>query len=608
MLDFIDLVSKISTEREYSKRITSLKLQGKETQNIEKTVHESVENIKAGRNSFIIYGEPQSGKTELMIALSAHLVDEGYKIIIILLNDDVELLNQNLQRFRDSSISPTPVNYSEIIDEAIGTRTWIIFCKKNRADLTKLNSLLDKIKDKIIIDDEADYASPNARINLDEKTKINSEIERLLQYNGIYIGVTATPARLDLNNTFSNITEHWIKFEPHSSYAGKDIFFPIHINDKNLRYKLIRLPDEGDKPEFIQDALRNFIVNVSILNLRNNEECKKYSFLIHTSGQINDHSKDRKDVNTLMEALCDKQNKKHEYHWNKIIEIISAKCENVVEQELVFKYAYKNISNKYVAVLNSDLNKNRGTDVNATDPPAIFSIFIGGNKVSRGITFGNLLGMFFTRDTKHKLQQDTYIQRARMFGNRLPYIEFFELWIPKNLYNDWHRCFVYHYLSLKSIESNGSAPVWIGDNRIRPVSSTSIDNKTLVLDKGEMAFSKFRFIKEIEANMTCTDNLRLLENINSILGDEAFPGYVLDFIKLNCKKPNKDIHINDIRTVESTEDKAYVYDLYRKRGTFGGRDIDENALHNILILRNEEGFGRVLYYYSGNVEFFKKQR
>lgn len=70
------------------------------TECIEKAVEKSVENINAGKaNSFVIYGEPQSGKTEMMICMTAKLLDEGHKIIILLLNDNVELLNQNFQRF-----------------------------------------------------------------------------------------------------------------------------------------------------------------------------------------------------------------------------------------------------------------------------------------------------------------------------------------------------------------------------------------------------------------------------------------------------------------------------------------------------------------------------
>lgn len=605
MLIFEDMVKIIEICSEYDKRINAIKREGFETEHIAKTVNECIENLSNNIRSFVIYGEPQCGKTELMIALSARLIDEGKKIIIVLLNDDTDLLEQNLQRFCNSSINPTPVNYTHILDENLGTRKWIIFCKKNINDLQKLNNALDRISGKIIIDDEGDYASPNGKINKDTKTRINEQIHKLLNYHGIYIGVTATPARLDLNNTFENITEKWVRFKAHSKYTGKEVFFPIN-RDAKLKFSLRKLPRSGDKPELLRTALASFIVNISCLNVRNNEN-EKYSFLVHTSGEVGEHSKDRKDVNDYFEALNDKSNKNHKRYWEEIILIIKGKTMPIEKQSDVFKYAYSNISNKSVAVLNSK-NKKNNVGVSTTNLNSLFSVFIGGNKVSRGITFNNLLGMFFTRDAKQKIQQDTYIQRARMFGNRLKYIEFFELWITENLYNDWRRCFIYHYLSLKSIETNGSAPVWIGDDRIRPAATQSIDKKTLVLDKGEMAFAKFKYSDDIESIFCEADKFKQLEILQKKIGEEALPSYVMSFIKTNSLNSNNDISIIKPRFVKD-DDSEYARDLYRKRGTFGGTDINKNYTHHIMITHNNFGEARLIYYYSlDKVKFFKSEK
>lgn len=50
----------------------------------------------------------------------------------------------------------------------------MIFCKKNSKDLQKL---LEKIEDhptRVIIDDEADYATPNSKVNQSEKSRITA--------------------------------------------------------------------------------------------------------------------------------------------------------------------------------------------------------------------------------------------------------------------------------------------------------------------------------------------------------------------------------------------------------------------------------------------------
>ena len=56
----------------------------------------------------MIFGEPQSGKTEMMIALNAKLIDEGAEVIINLLTDSIDLLDQSLSRFRASGSKPIP--------------------------------------------------------------------------------------------------------------------------------------------------------------------------------------------------------------------------------------------------------------------------------------------------------------------------------------------------------------------------------------------------------------------------------------------------------------------------------------------------------------------
>ena len=148
--------------------------------------------------------------------------------------------------------------------------------------------------------------------------------------------------------------------------------------------------------------------------------------------------------------------------------------------------------------MNSDKEVNAADNRTATDPTAPFTIVIGGNIVSRGVTFNNLLSMFFTRDVKHKLQQDTYIQRARMFGSRGDYLKYFELVIPNSLYLDWQKCFIFHRLSLESRKQNKQSPVWLDGERITAVSAASIDKTNVVIDKGEMSFKLFDYDDSIK--------------------------------------------------------------------------------------------------------------
>src|SRR5262249_33309084 len=145
------------------------------------------------------------------------LIDEGFDFILHLLNDSVDLLGQNLGRFATSGLAPAAKHFTDILDPSVQIKghRHVVFCKKNGSDLRKLFEKIGKVSDIVVIDDEADYASPNAKINKGGKTPINDLITELLGKTGIYIGVTATPARLDLNNTFDNDSKLWVTFPPH---------------------------------------------------------------------------------------------------------------------------------------------------------------------------------------------------------------------------------------------------------------------------------------------------------------------------------------------------------------------------------------------------------
>ena len=130
-LDF-DLLD-LDNDSEYKRQIDRVMKNTSHTESIEKTVSKASESIRSGVRSFVIYGEPQSGKTEMMICLTAKLLDDGFKNIVILVNDNVELQNQNLERFRKSGLSPSPKSLQEIKkSEALkNTFNTVIFCKKN---------------------------------------------------------------------------------------------------------------------------------------------------------------------------------------------------------------------------------------------------------------------------------------------------------------------------------------------------------------------------------------------------------------------------------------------------------------------------------------------
>jgi Z1 domain/Type III restriction enzyme, res subunit len=606
-----------STADRYERRIKRLQAEGFYTDSIESTVRSALENIEGDNaQSFVIYGEPQSGKTEMMIALTSRLLDAGRRIIVVLMNDSVQLLEQNLDRFLRSGLDPAPKKFNEVLDPSIDLEngTWVIFCKKNSADLQKLLAKLEGTRGRIVIDDEADFASPNAKINQHEKTRINELVETMIGDDGIYIGVTATPARLDLNNTFNNESEHWIDFPTHPKYTGQSTFFPTSKAGFQLPFALELLPPTGDDPKYLRDAFFSFLINVAHLNLQINDPAENYCMLVHTSGKKVDHTKDYQQIITLLSDLKDVNNPKRAKHLEAIY--TQAQVRYPGHEREITQYVVDHINQSDVVIMNSDTPRNAALYRRATSPAALFTVAIGGNIVSRGVTFDNLLSMFFTRDVKHKIQQDTYIQRARMFGTRGGYLKYFELHIPEQLYFDWQKCFVFHQLALSFIKAGKGSPIWLEDRRIAAVAGSSIDQAAVALDSGEMSWEIFEYDPAIDQLIDSgKDPFTTLKELAAIVGDNALPEHVLAFIdSFNLGKSSIAVHSTTTlgKSYGTEEERA---EIRRRRGFIGTNQMERtrfpHAIHHIKVFRNDSNRARVFYKYTpemGSIRFLKNVR
>lgn len=590
----------------YAKQVQRLKGADIQTTCIEQTVTTAVNNLDAAKNgALVIYGEPQSGKTEMMICLTAKLLDEGHKIIVHLMNDSVDLLSQNLRRFKASGLAPAPRTSNELLQTARAPipQEIVVFCKKNGRDLEKLIQRVNGIIRIVVIDDEADYATPNTRINEGAKTPINDLISQLIGQDGYYIGVTATPARLDLNNTFQNDTEKWVSFPPHAKYTGQDVFFPI---DKLVPYRLTFL-EQGGSPEEARNALVRFLVSVAYLNEVVNEKEKNYTMLVHTSGRKSDHETDRITIESAIRALIEGESSAFDSLVKHVHET-AVKLYPSADPDVLTGYVVTNASRTSLVVLNSERERNAAGD-NASEPSSPFTIIVGGNIVSRGVTFPNLLSMFFTRNVKHKLQQDTYIQRARMFGARGAYLEHFELTIPAQLYADWHSCFIFHRLALNTIKNDLGSPVWIGDNRIAVASNASIDKATVALDKGEMSFGFFGYEGELDeivlGNQT---GIETLDALREKIGNDALPSFLIDYIKAAMAGGSGTLAIHTASSIQGWAD-ADQATISRGKGFMGKSQLEPArfpaAVHHVKILYNNERRAKVFYKYKGSLQFIQ---
>jgi hypothetical protein len=613
IIDELKNKNKHKRKNRYQAQLNRLHGLGYSTKHIEKTVTESIENISNGARSFAIYGEPQSGKTEMMIALTARLLDEGHQIIIHLVNDNVELKDQNLNRLTSSKITPSPKDFTEVVPPQvnIGKKQWIIFCKKNNNNLKDLIEKIDNIKGKVIIDDEADYASPNSKINKGQQSTINELVGKLIDDGAIYIGVTATPDRLHLNNTFNNDPTNWVIYEPHEAYQGKDVYFPLHLKQsevnesKKLDFHLQLLSEDGDFDKYIEDAALRFIVNSSYLNSTEySEDEKGFTMLIHTAGETFKHNEDYILIQNLINILSDEDNNKCESYWEKLKKVATQMYPNNVDD--ILSYAFEHIGRHATVLMNS---KNKLNSYKAaTNPENPFTFAFGGNIVSRGLTFNNLLSMFFARKAKY-IQADTYIQRARMFGARGRLVNHFELHIPYDLYWQWWICFFLNRMSLESIMNGYDVPIAIGSaaDKVRPIAPSSIDKMFVDTKKGEISWDIFDYndqIKSIE-NRIDYSTIEKLSEINKVLGRDCLPKYIIEMIKQDYSSPDGDesIVLHAASSIAKYKSGTDQENISRPKQFMGAWDLERNkypnAVHHFKILYNAKNKARLFYKFDG---------
>lgn len=604
----------------YEPRIERLKSWGRDTKLIEDGIADVLRVLEAGTRSFVVYGEPQSGKTEFMIALACKLIDEGYKTIFIVMNDNTELEQQNFDRFRDAQeLNPSPMRDFQVArlpkGELREKHPRIIFCRKNARNLEKLIEHCRFMDKRVVIDDEADFATPNTKINKNEVTKINECVGKLGHLSpdqkGVYIGVTATPGRLDLNNTFFNEADKWVFLRSHAAYKGRSFFFPETSAEASTSdYRLVLLPEEKDDPKLLRSAVFRFMLRVAALNRHPNGELTAYSMLIHTKGITHDHEVDEEELQKIIGILKKKDGKNFEKYVNELnlcAETIVNSIKIDISPSKLVLFVLRNIGRSEILVIN---HKNDSQNVaRACQPAALFTFAIGGNIVSRGLTFERLLTFYFSRNVKGKLQQNTYIQRARMFGNR-PYSDFFELCVPKSLFEDWADCFSNHELSLRLARAGHYQHVERG--RVSVSDAAAIDAEHVIRGSSERAIGdKFALTDALEKRLLEPRSFGLLDLLNSLLADglvpeAAFPRSLIKFIEETCKADQSDVFLVlskkfglGIQRIEQFGD-AHVEEIVRPRGGMvqailkGSPDYERHT-HYILPIKNDLGMMRFTY-------------
>jgi hypothetical protein len=349
----------------------------------------------------------------------------------------------------------------------------ILVVKKEDDNISRLSRIFFEVypsllsKAVLIIDDEADLVSIGYRktkkedgekeINLNVIARQLSDFRNALKKGSDYLQVTATPYSLYLQpenieireNTFAPMRPKFTQvLLAHEKYIGSQYYFEESRKEASPAKYLFHSIDE-DELKTLSKAhgkiLDNVFYSPSILSFRTaiinyvtasciriiqaeSEKIFNYksSFIVHTETGKLKHENQALITTRLVEALKVESKLNSSILRDRVYESfqdfqLSLSLTNyfVPSFEKVFEKFKEYVRYITIRKINSDndvlslLNFKTG-ELRLESP---LNIFIGGQILDRGITVQNLIGFFYGRNPK-RMQQDTVMQHARIFGAR----------------------------------------------------------------------------------------------------------------------------------------------------------------------------------------------
>jgi hypothetical protein len=398
----------------------------------------------------LIYGLVQSGKTGVLTVTGAMGADEGYRTIIILTSDNDPLYEQTLGRVQEAFPGIDIIGKNDFKDadaflQRIKSGTCAIVTTKNSSRLRTLIENFKKEKVRglscLIIDDEADQASLNTRERLADgsRSAINDRIVELRGFfeKNTYLQVTATPQALFLQTPEHDFRPKFtVLSHPGSDYVGGEDFFgdeselvrEFDLNDITALSPGLQPTPMLEIPRSLLKALDTFMIGATFK--RRKEADQNCAFLCHVSTRTDDHkhivdllrryktdltaglkAKNQAVIMRLRAAYDDLASTHEGLRGNTFDDLVEA-----------IEFFSPGITVKLV-------NGETDEDVAVKQP---YNLFVGGNKLGRGVTIKNLLVSYYGRHPKNP-QADTVLQHARMYGYRRKDIGLLRLFLPREL-------------------------------------------------------------------------------------------------------------------------------------------------------------------------------
>ena len=440
----------------------------------------------------LVIGYVQSGKTQHFSALISKALDADYKLVVVLSGLENSLRNQTQKRLmRDLGypgvegvgVSTEETNILEWLttidrkksgdgiefDPFIEGSKHIAVVKKNSSVLRKLLSYLDDFVPHstalLVIDDEADQASIDTTPPDEDPTTINDLIRQLLgkTNRSTYVAYTATPFANILTDPSawadpagaSLFPKDFIDALPEplspregGKYTGTSAFFgshPYKVSEEISIPEARSINDPFGASTAAKRALSDyFLSSAAILQRTDKPSLPPRIMLFHTA-----HTKEKHQIITAKVGdLINEIKRKWVQQDREFIDSLKKRWETSFNDSFTERFPndsfpgfddiYPFLDNEIktfntaseILLINSDSDTRIDFDLH----PSLRAIFVGGNKLSRGITLEGLLTSYYVRNTQ---SGDTLLQMGRWFGYRGDFVDLVRVYTTADLYSDF---------------------------------------------------------------------------------------------------------------------------------------------------------------------------
>jgi hypothetical protein len=240
--------------------------------------------------------------------------------------------------------------------------------------------------------------------------------------------------------------------EPGSGYVGGEAFFgsgrarllrSVDLAEVNQLRASNQPTPTATIPKGLRQALDTFLVAAAARVI--DRPSDSFAFLCHVSMSTRDHEFIKKTLDAFKEDTISAFRNPSSAKWQATLKRFREAYDDLTATETTLSPFDKVVEKIKFYISGANIRLVNATSNEEIKLDAVFNMFVGGNKLGRGVTIKNLLVSYYGRNPRSP-NADTVLQHARMYGYREKDLGVTRLFLPDQL--------AHHFSSIHEMEKS----------------------------------------------------------------------------------------------------------------------------------------------------------